>query len=233
MKVLIVGSGAREHAIAWKIHQDPKVELFAAPGNGGTESFAQNLPGVDITSGSSVVDAARFVGADLVVVGPEAPLACGVVNTLDKAGIPSFGPSMEAAQIETSKSFAIEMMRRKRIPHAPSWFFNNDAAVENFARNYGKPVAVKPDGLSGGKGVQICSTPEEAAFAARACMRISPRRRIVVQEVLEGQEVSVFGFTDGYSLSSLVAGRLLMPSNFPVSCAFRRRASIVTYGLPW
>lgn len=206
MNVLILGSGAREHALAWRILQSPKLsKLFVAPGNEGTKAIATNLSDVDPEDVEQVVQAALNYKIDLVVVGPEGPLAKGVVNKLQEAGIPVFGPTKEAAELETRKSLALEVMSETHIPHPESQVFLTPEAVVTFAAEYGKPIVVKADGLAGGKGVFVCHTADQILEAARRCMVISPRQPIVVQELLEGREVSVFCFTDGSHISPLVA----------------------------
>lgn len=204
-KVMIVGSGAREHALAWRICQShPFLKLFVAPGNEGTSLIAENIR-LDISNKAEVLRTARELGVELIVVGPEIPLAEGIVDLAQKEGPPAFGPTREAAKLEWSKGFAVELMREHHIPHPQTWLFDTAGAVQTFLRYYGKPVAVKGDGLYGGKAVSICHTEFNAVMSARWCQREFPDRPIVVQELVEGREVSVFCFTDGYNISPLAA----------------------------
>ena len=208
MKVLIVGNGAREHALAWRISRSPALtRLWVAPGNYGTACVATNL-----NVGSSVESlaaAARKVSADLVVVGPEAPLADGLADALTAMGIPVFGPTRTAARLESSKSFAREVMRQCGAPSPQySVFWDESEALSYLRRNPG-PRVVKADGLAAGKGVTVCDDETQAAEAVRACM--SGRAfgeagaMVLLEERLEGREVSVFAFCDGEHISPLVA----------------------------
>lgn len=209
MKVLIIGSGGREHALAWRLQQSSQLTgLWVANGNAGTAQIATNLD-VNPEDVDGVAEAARSLGIDLVVVGPELPLAYGVVDRLDGLGIPAFGPTRAAAQIETSKSFAREIMREATVPGPEFWVFHNQREALEFAGHCQKPVVVKANGLAAGKGVALCPTPEEAATAVRACMddRIfgPAGETVVIEEFLSGAEVSVFAFSDGERLSPLAA----------------------------
>ena len=209
MNVLIVGSGAREHALAWRINRSPRLtRLWTAPGNFGTAEMGVNLD-LDQSDVEAVVSAARSVAADLVVVGPEAPLAAGLADALTAAGIPVFGPSRAAAQIECSKSFALELMRESGVP-CPEFHVFHDAssALDHLARNPG-PTVVKADGLAAGKGVTVCADAAAAAAAVRDCMTGltfgEAGSTVVLEEFLTGPEVSVFAFTDGENIAPLVA----------------------------
>lgn len=208
MKIAILGSGAREHALAWVLSGTNSI--WTLPGNAGTVQLGTNVD-IDSENVDAVVAFAKSQKIDLVVVGPEDPLAKGVVDRLARAGIPAFGPTQAAAQVEASKSSALDLMREAHIPHPHSWVFANPQAVCTFVRGYGKPIVVKADGLARGKGVWVCETYEEAARAAALCADFYPGTT-VVQELLSGREVSVFGFTDGYYLSKLVA-----------ACDYKRR----------
>ncbi len=208
MNVLIVGAGGREHALAWRISQSPSLtRLWVAPGNYGTGQIATNLragPEVDDT-----VEAARGVSADLVVVGPEAPLAGGLVDALTGAGIPAFGPTVAAARIESSKSFAREIVQAAHVPGPEFAVFTEEPEALEFLRRNPGPWVVKADGLAAGKGVVVCDHETQADAAVRACM--SERTfgeagaKVLMEERLEGREVSVFALTDGESISPLVA----------------------------
>ncbi|MDP4007548.1 MAG: phosphoribosylamine--glycine ligase [bacterium] len=202
MKILTIGKGAREHALAWRISQSLQCqELFVWPGNGGTSQL-----GWDVSlNAERLVEDIVGLGVDYVVIGPETFLAQGLVDDLQSRGIPVFGPTKAAAQLETSKWFALEVMREAHVPRPTSFVFSNPQAAVTFAAGHGKPVVVKADGLTGGKGVWLCHTPGEVEQYANLCWELHPNKPIVVQELLKGKEVSVFCFTDGYHISSLVA----------------------------
>ncbi|OHA64742.1 MAG: phosphoribosylamine--glycine ligase [Candidatus Wildermuthbacteria bacterium RIFCSPHIGHO2_01_FULL_49_22b] len=201
MRVLVLGNGAREHALAWRISQSPECKnLFVWPGNGGTEQCGWNVH----LNAEQLIDHVAGLCPDYVVIGPETFLADGLVDKLAEKGIPAFGPTRAAAKVETSKEAALQLMQEAKVPHPKSWTFPNPHVVATFVQGYNKPVAVKPDGLTGGKGVQLCSNPKEAENAANLCGELYPDQPIVVQELLQGREVSVFCFTDGYHVSPLV-----------------------------
>ena len=209
MKILIVGSGGREHALAWRLRHSPQLTgLWVAGGNAGTAQLAANLA-VNSEDVDAVVDAATTHGIDLVVVGPELPLALGLVDRLTAAGIPAFGPTGAAAQIEASKGFARQIMREAGVPGPDFQVFHHQQAALDFLQRHNRPVVVKADGLAAGKGVALCPSAEEAALAVRACMsdRIfgDAGNTVVVEEWLKGREVSVFTFSDGERLSEPVA----------------------------
>jgi phosphoribosylamine--glycine ligase len=183
MKVLLLGSGGREHALAWRLAQAPALEeLHAAPGNPGIATLGACHP-VRAEDAEAVLELARALDADLVVVGPEAPLVAGVADELRHGGVAVFGPSAAAARIEGSKSFAKEVMRAAGVA---------TAATMPVAR---PPCVVKADGLAAGKGVHVCRTDDELEAALRATARLGGP--IVVEELLEGEEMSVFAITDG------------------------------------
>ena len=176
MRVLVVGSGGREHALAWKLAQSPAVEeVHAAPGNPGIAQLGQCHP-IRAEDGESLLELARTLGADLVVIGPEAPLVAGVADQLRRGGVAVFGPSAAAAQIEGSKSFAKDVMRAAGVPIAETM---------SVAR---APCVVKADGLAAGKGVFICRTQEELDAALRAVATLGDQ--FVIEELLEGEELS-------------------------------------------
>ena len=209
MRVLVVGSGAREHAIAWKLRQSPRVtELLVAPGNAGTVAIAQNLP-VAAEDVHGLVKAVQEHKIDLTVVGPEAPLAVGLVDRLQELGLAAFGPSKAAAQIEASKGFAKGLMQRHDIPHAEGAAFTDYQAAQEYVSGKGLPIVVKADGLAAGKGVTVAQTREEALAALRDCLESkafgAAGEKVVIEECLVGPEVSVFVFTDGEHLSPMVA----------------------------
>ena len=209
MKVLIVGSGAREHALAWRITQSPNLtRLWVAGGNAGTTRLAENMA-IRSSDIDALVAAAQDTSADLVVVGPEAPLALGLVDRLDLLGIPVFGPSQAAAQIEASKGFALNLMQDAGVPCPEFHIFSDQTNALEHLKSHPGPVVVKADGLAAGKGVLLCQDSEEGALAIRECM--SDRAfgeagdTVVLEEYLTGPEVSVFAFCDGENLSPLVA----------------------------
>ncbi len=210
MKILIVGGGGREHAIAEKIAQNPGVEkIWAAPGNGGMAAFCELVP-LKATDVPGVVAFCRENRVDYVVVAQDDPLCLGMVDALAEAGIPAFGPDKKAAEIEGSKIFAKNLMKRYGIPTARYESFDAyDAALDYVMREASCPVVVKADGLALGKGVLICQTREEAAEALRQMML--ERRfgasgtRVVIEEFLTGPEVSVLAFTDGKVIKPMVS----------------------------
>ena len=209
MNVLIVGSGAREHALAWRLGQSPSITgMWVANGNGGTGRIAINLD-ISPEDVDGIVGAAQALQIDLVVVGPEFPLALGMVDRLDALGIPSFGPTRAAAQIESSKAFALEVMQAAGVPCPDFNVFQDQGAALDFLSRHRDPVVIKADGLAAGKGVYLCRTPEDANAAVRACMdqRVfgDAGNTVVIQEYLSGPEVSIFAFCDGEHLSTLAA----------------------------
>lgn len=208
MKVLIVGSGAREHAIAWKLRQSPRVtELVMAPGNAGTASIARNLA-LLATDIDGIIRAAQAERVGLVVVGPEAPLASGLVDRLQAAGIAAFGPTQAAAQLEASKVFAKELMLRHGIPCAQSRSFSSLDNALDYVNNHPLPLVIKADGLAAGKGVSICHSHQEARSALTLAMKEKvfgqAGERVIVEEYLEGREVSLLAFTDGQTVVPMV-----------------------------
>ena len=205
MNVLLVGSGGREHAIAWKLRQSPKVErLWCAPGNGGIAGVAEC---VDIAARDiqGIVNFARANAVDLTFVAPDDPLADGMVDALEAAGCPAFGPSGEAAQIEASKTFGKYIMAKYGIPTGKSRTFIDAAAAREYIRQQGAPIVVKADGLALGKGVFVCMKEQEALDAVDEVMVRGAfgdaGRSVVVEEFLEGPEVSLLCFADGASVA--------------------------------
>jgi len=194
MRVLVLGSGGREHALAWKLAHSPRLgELLCAPGNPGTAALGRNCP-VASEDPAAVAALARAERVDLVVVGPELPLTRGVADAVRRAGIPVFGPDAAAARLEASKAFAKEVMASAGVPTAAHRTFDDPAAAESHARQVGR-VVVKADGLAAGKGVVVAGSPEEAVQAVRELSRLG--NRLVLEEVLEGEEASVIALTDG------------------------------------
>jgi phosphoribosylamine--glycine ligase len=210
-KVLVVGSGAREHAIAWKLAQSPAVrEVLVAPGNAGIAGIARCV-GVTAEDLGGLVDLARREAVDLVVIGPEAPLVAGLADALRAAGIPAFGPSREAARLEGSKAFAKEIMREAGVPTAGFAVFDDPDAAEAYVREAERPLVVKADGLCAGKGVVVAKDTEEALEAVRSMMRARVHgdagARVVIEERLVGPEVSYHVVCDGARFVPLAAAQ--------------------------
>src|SRR5512133_866984 len=211
MRILVVGSGGREHALAWKISRSPLVRaLFAAPGNPGISRVATLVP-LDPRDVDGVAQWAVENRIDLVVVGPEAPLVAGVADRVAKAGIAVFGPSAAAAEIEGSKAFAKDVMRAAGIPTAEYEAFTELAPAVAWARARAGHVVVKADGLAAGKGVVVCGSAGEAEEALRAMLvggaHGDAGRKVVVEERLEGPEASCIAFTDGERVRMLAAAQ--------------------------
>lgn len=203
MRLLVVGGGGREHALAWALARTATV--FCAPGNPGTEAVATNLP-LDISNHPALVDAVREHRIDLTVIGPEAPLAAGLADDLEAAGLPVFGPSAGAARIEASKAFAKELMLRAGIPTAASRTFTEEKEALAYVAAHEEPLVVKASGLAAGKGAVVCSDRSQAAAAVTEMFggRFGEAgKTVVVEDFLEGEELSVFGITDGEHLVML------------------------------
>ncbi len=209
-RILLVGGGAREHALAWKLSVEPGVNtVYVAPGSDAmaTEPRVQRLPDVDPLDGASVVAAARTVAAELVVIGPEAPLAAGVADALETADIAVFGPSIDAARIEASKAFCHEIARAAGVPMARSGAFTSPREAAVFARELaaeGRGVVVKADGLAAGKGVTMCETLDEAIGAIESAALAGT---VVVEERLSGREASLIALCDGRDALALPIAR--------------------------
>ncbi|MEW6080240.1 MAG: phosphoribosylamine--glycine ligase [Bacillota bacterium] len=201
MKVLVVGSGGREHAMAWKIAQSPRLRhLYIAPGNAGTMAVGENVP----VAADDVEGLAQFAGTngiDLTVVGPEVPLSSGLVDRLNEAGLLAFGPTRAAAMLEASKVWSKEFMRRNGIPTAGFRAFDSLDGARDYVTGGSGPIVVKADGLAAGKGVTICQDRDEAWRTLEDLMghgSLGPAgRRVVVEELLQGREVSFLAFSDG------------------------------------
>ncbi|MFD0369502.1 phosphoribosylamine--glycine ligase [Streptomyces sp. NPDC127114] len=197
MKVLVIGGGAREHALCRSLSLDPDVTaLHCAPGNAGIAEVAELHP-VDQLDGAAVAALATELGAELVVVGPEAPLVAGVADAVRAAGIPVFGPSQEAAQLEGSKAFAKDVMAAAGVPTARSYVCTTPEEIDEALDAFGAPYVVKDDGLAAGKGVVVTEDLEQARAHALAC------DRVVIEEYLDGPEVSLFAITDGVTVLPL------------------------------
>jgi phosphoribosylamine---glycine ligase len=211
VKVLVVGSGAREHALVWKCVQSDLVErVYCAPGNGGTGGMARNIP-IGAADVVRIVEFAKRERVGLVVLGPEAAVDAGVGDALRAAGFNVFGPNRSAGRIESSKSFAKALMQRAGIPTAEFQVFTQAAPAKAWARERGGRVAVKADGLARGKGVIVCTSIEESDSAVNAMLVESRFGRsgatIVVEELLEGPELSMLGVTDGKDVVALAPAR--------------------------
>jgi phosphoribosylamine--glycine ligase len=211
MKVLLIGSGGREHALAWKLRQSPRItQLYCAPGNGGISGEAECVP-VDLKSVESIVSLASRLKPDLTVIGPELPLQLGVVDEFTRRGWPTFGPTKAAAQLETSKSFAKEFMQRHRIPTAHYAICDSADDVKESLSRFSTPLVVKADGLAAGKGVVICQTKDEAATTASEMlsgkMLGEAGARVVLEECLQGDELSFLVISDGERVAPLAAAQ--------------------------
>ena len=209
MKVLVVGGGGREHAICWKLAQSPRVtELYCAPGNGGIAQVAKCVP-IKATDVEGMVQWARENAMDFVMVAPDDPLALGMVDALEAAGIRAFGPRANAAIIEASKAFSKGLMKKYHIPTAKYETFTDLDNALSYIRAQGAPIVVKADGLALGKGVIIATTRAEAVLAVRSMMEEKvfgdSGTRVVVEEFLTGPEVSVLSFTDGETIVPMVS----------------------------
>lgn len=208
LRVMVIGSGAREHTLVWKLVQSPKVgEVYVAPGNAGTASMAYNLDlgPADI---EALADTAQDEGIDLAVVGPEAPLSAGIVDLFQERGIPIFGPTREAAQIESSKVFTKKLLQRYGIPGAQGVVFSSLAKAREYVKHHQTPLVIKADGLAAGKGVTVAQSRQEALEVLSDIMERrlfgSAGDRVVIDECLFGREASLLAFTDGKSVVPMI-----------------------------
>lgn len=210
MKVLVVGSGGREHALCWKIAQRPGTEVYAAPGNIGMVDVA-TLVNIKVDDIAGLVDFAKAEGIDLTVVGPELPLTLGIVDAFQEAGLACFGPNKAAAKLEGSKAFSKELMKKYGIPTAAFDTFTDVEKAKAFVDEIGVPCVVKADGLAAGKGVIICMTREEADKAIEDMLTDhafgDASATIVIEEYMVGPEVSVLAFADGKSVLPMVSAQ--------------------------
>jgi phosphoribosylamine--glycine ligase len=211
MKVLVVGGGGREHALVWKVAQSPKVtEIYAAPGNAGIAQVAECAP-IRAEDIPGLLSFARANAVDLTIVGPEGPLSMGIVNEFTKVGLRIFGPSGSAAEIEASKRFSKDLMKKYHIPTADYGVFTDKAAAEAYILEKGAPIVVKADGLAAGKGVVVAETVDEALKALD--LIISQKAfgtagdRVVVEECLRGEEASFMAFTDGKTVVPMASSQ--------------------------
>ncbi len=212
MKVLVIGGGGREHAVCKKLAESPLVsELLCAPGNAGIAQVARCVPDVKATDVEGIVALARREGVDFVCVTPDDPLALGCVDALEAAGIPAFGPIAYAAQMESSKIFSKNLMKKYGIPTAKSETFTDCAAALAYLDTQSAPIVVKADGLALGKGVVVAATIEEAKQAVREMMEGGrfgqSGARVLIEECMVGREVTVLCFTDGKTLVPMVASQ--------------------------
>ncbi len=204
MKVLLVGGGAREHALAWKLARDePSLELIAVPGNPGIAEFARTAS-LPVADASALADLARSEGVTFTVVGPEAPLAAGLVDQFRAAGLAIFGPTSDAARIESSKSFAKALMQAAGVPTASAERHTSLAEARDAITRLGAPIVIKASGLAAGKGVVVCGSIADADRALQAMLREhifgDAGNEVLVEEFMEGEELSVFAITDGTSV---------------------------------
>ena len=203
MKVLIVGGGGREHALAWKLaHDDESLDLIAAPGNPGIEQLGRCVQ-ADATDVGALLALAKAENPDVTIVGPEAALAAGIADRFREARLPIFGPTRAAAEVETSKAFAKDVMASAGVPTARAVRQTDPAAAKRSVREFGAPVVIKASGLAAGKGVVVCGSAEEADEAIDAMLlrsiHGSAGSEILVEEFMQGEELSVFALTDGHS----------------------------------
>jgi phosphoribosylamine---glycine ligase len=211
MKILVIGSGGREHALAWKLRQSPRVsQVYCAPGNAGIAAEGECLP-ADVKSIESLLALAAQIKPDLTVVGPELPLQLGVVDEFTRRGYRIFGPTQSAARLESSKSFAKEFMQRHHIPTAHYAICDSLQDVSEALPHFHMPVVVKADGLAAGKGVVICKNKEEASAVATEMlsgkMLGEAGARVVIEECLKGEELSFLVLSDGERVAALAAAQ--------------------------
>jgi phosphoribosylamine--glycine ligase len=211
MKVLIVGGGGREHAIAWKLSQSQKVDkIYCTPGNAGIAELAECIE-VAADDFDALLDFVKYEWVDLTIVGPEDPLSKGIVDVFEKEGRRIVGPTKAAAMLESSKVFAKDFMRKHRIPTAEYKVFSSYIHAEDYVRMVGAPIVVKADGLAAGKGVIVASTVDEAIDALRLIMKDrafgEAGNRVVVEKCLKGEEASFMAFTDGETIIPMVSSQ--------------------------
>ena len=209
MNVLVIGSGGREHAIVWKVRQSPRLtRLYALPGNPGLAELAEIVSGIPLADHAAIVNFCKRKNIDLVIVGPEAPLAAGLADSLSVEGVHCFGPRRSAAQIEASKVFAKDFMARHHIPTARYASFHNFEAALNYLESVDYPIVIKASGLAAGKGVILPETMDEARATLKSILVEKvfgeAGNEAVIEERLIGQEVSLMAFTDGISLMPML-----------------------------
>ena len=208
MNILVIGSGGREHALFWKLSESPQTErIYAIPGNPGMGEMTD----IAVTDNAAILQFAKEKDIGLVVVGPEVPLMNGLVDDLEAAGIPAFGPRANAAEIEGSKSFAKDLMKKYGIPTARYEVFAEAEAARAYIRSEGTPIVVKADGLAAGKGVVVAMTEQEALDAVDAIMEHNSfgdaGERVVIEEFMEGEEASLLAFTDGTVIRPMISAQ--------------------------
>ena len=211
MKVLVVGGGGREHALVWKISQSPKVtKIYAAPGNAGMAGLAECAP-IKAEDIPGLLAFARANAIDLTIVGPEGPLSMGIVDEFTKAGLRIFGPGAKAAEIEASKRFSKDLMKKYHIPTAEYGVFTDKSKAAAYVREKGAPIVVKADGLAAGKGVVVAETVEEALRALDVIMTEkaygAAGERVVIEECLMGEEASFMAFSDGRTVVPMASSQ--------------------------
>lgn len=211
MKILVIGSGGREHALVWKIAQSPLVErVFCAPGNPGTAQLAENVP-LKVDDLTGLLSFAKKEDIGLTIVGPELPLSLGIVDLFEEYGLRIFGARRNAALIESSKAFSKDLMKKYRVPTAAYEVFTEVGPAEAFIRQIGAPIVVKADGLAAGKGVIIAGTVDEAVKAVSGMLSGnafgSAGSRVVIEEFLVGEEASFLAFTDGKNIIPLASAQ--------------------------
>ncbi|MDR3207326.1 MAG: phosphoribosylamine--glycine ligase [Oscillospiraceae bacterium] len=211
MNILLIGGGGREHALAWKLSQSPRLsKLYCAPGNAGIAALAERVP-LKATDLDALVAFAQTHDIGLAVVAPDDPLALGLVDKLEAAGVPAFGPTGAAAQIESSKVFSKGLMAKYGIPTAAWQAFDDPVAAVAYVRAQGAPIVVKADGLALGKGVVVAQTVPEAEAAVRAMMEDKRFKeagaRVVIEDCMTGPEVTVLAFTDGKTVVPMLSSR--------------------------
>ena len=208
VNILVIGSGGREHALFWKLSESPQTErIYAIPGNPGMGEMTD----IAVTDNAAILQFAKEKDIGLVVVGPEVPLMNGLVDDLEAAGIPAFGPRANAAEIEGSKSFAKDLMKKYGIPTARYEVFAEAEAARAYIRSEGAPIVVKADGLAAGKGVVVAMTEQEALDAVDAIMEHNSfgdaGARVVIEEFMEGEEASLLAFTDGTVIRPMISAQ--------------------------
>ena len=208
MRILVIGSGAREHTLVWKIAQSPKVsKIYVAPGNAGTATIASNLK-IRPTDINALGSTAKEIGIELTIIGPESPLAAGIVDHFEEMKLPIIGPTKGAAQIESSKVFARKLMQKYAIPCARGNTFSNYSEARKYLDSQQPPIVIKADGLAAGKGVIIANSKEEADKTLRDIMEAkifgSAGDQVVIEECLDGKEVSLLAFTDSKTVIPMV-----------------------------
>lgn len=208
MRVMVIGSGGREHALIWKLKQNSKIEkIYSVPGNAGIASIAECVPDISVTDTTKLLHFASSKKIDFTIVGPEAPLSQGVTNAFQAQGLKIFGPTQEAAMLESSKIFAKSFMNRFKIPTALSEAFDDKNKALDFIKKTGLPIVIKADGLAAGKGVVICQSFPEAEIALENMLEKNifgdAGKQVLIEEFLRGEEVSIFAVSDGVNYQIL------------------------------